>query len=307
MADPSPLIQRRTGTTPVADVVRVELPHTEPLPLVVDSPHSGMEWPPDFTPSASRAAILTTWDAWVDALWASAPDVGATLVHASFPRAYIDVNRSEDDLDPALIDGRWPYPVNPTVYSERGMGLIRRDALPDVPMYERPLSVETVERRITTHYRPYRATLRDRLDTLHAAHGAVWLLDCHSMKSRGNRMNVDAGAARPDIVVSDRRGTSAGAMHTAWVADWFRAHGFDTRVNDPYQGGDLVRTFGQPAQQRHAIQIEINRARYMDEAAVARAPGFDLLQRTLGVFLRDFRAHLRTALAGLGAPGGAAR
>lgn len=294
---------------PVADVLRVEFPRTEPLPLVVDSPHSGMAWPADFTPAAPEAAILSTWDAWVEELWASAPDVGATLVHARFPRAYIDVNRSEDDLDLALIDGRWPHPTYPTAYSARGMGLIRRDALPGVPMYDRALSVETVEHRLRAYCRPYRAALRDRLDALHAAHGAVWLLDCHSMKSRGNRMNVDAGAARPDIVVSDRRGTSAGAAHTAWVADWFRAHGFDTRVNDPYQGGDLVRTFGHPEQQRHAIQVEINRARYMDETAVARAQGFDALQQALAAFLRDFAAYLRVVLGSLddGAPAGATR
>jgi N-formylglutamate deformylase len=299
MADPSPHIPRRTGTTPVADAVRVELPRAVPVPLVVDSPHSGMVWPADFRPAAPDAAILTTWDAWVEELWAGAPDAGATLVHARFPRAYIDVNRGDDDLDLALVDGAWPHPTHPTGYSERGMGLIRRDALPGVPMYDHALSVDAVEHRLSAYYRPYRAALRDRLDALHAEHGAVWLLDCHSMKSRGNRMNVDAGAARPDIVISDRRGTSAGEAHTTWVAEWFRAHGFDTRVNDPYQGGDLARTFGRPAQQRHAIQVEVNRARYMDEAAVARHQGFAALQEELAAFLSDFAAHLRAVLGSL--------
>lgn len=280
----------------MADAVCVELPRVQQVPLVVSSPHSGMVWPPDFTPRASEQAILTTWDAWVDELWSAAPDAGATLVHARFPRAYIDVNRSEADLDLALIDGAWPHAAQPTGYSARGMGLIRRDALPGVPMYDRALRVDAVEHRLAAYYRPYRAALRERLDALRAACGAVWLLDCHSMKSHGNRMNVDAGAARPDVVISDRRGRSAAEEHTAWVADWFGAHGFATRVNDPYQGGDLVRTFGRPDEQRHAIQVEINRARYMDESAVARHQGFDALQQQLGVFLRDFTAYLRAAL-----------
>jgi N-formylglutamate deformylase len=276
----------------MAEPVAIALPEGEGLPLVVDSPHSGMVWPADFAPAAPDEAILTTWDAWVDELWADAPEAGATLMHARFPRAYVDVNRGEEDLDAALLEGEWPHPLAATGYTQRGMGLIRRDALPGVPMYDRRLRVDEVERRLATCYRPYRAAVGARLDALHAAHGAVWLLDCHSMKSRGNRMNVDDGAARPDVVVSDRRGTTADPAHTAWVAEWFRAQGFGTRMNDPYQGGDLVRTFGAPGARRHAIQLELNRALYMDEAAVARHAGFAALRSALRTFVREFAEHV---------------
>lgn len=259
-------------------------------PIVVDSPHSGMTWPPDFQPSASRHAIHTTWDAFVDELWGDAPLAGATLISASFPRAYIDVNRAVDDIDAALLAEPWPVPLTPTAYTARGMGLIRRNALPDEPMYDRKLSLAEVQHRIANYYRPYRETVQARLDALHARFGAVWHVNCHSMKSRGNAMNVDNGAVRPNVVLGDRRGTTADSALTAWAAEWFDARGFSVSVNEPYQGGDLVRSTGAPAQHRHSIQIELNRALYMDEAAFARGPRFDEIRTLCG----DFVAALAT-------------
>lgn len=260
--------------------------------LVVDSPHSGMTWPPDFHPAAPREAILTTWDAFVDELWRGAVDAGATLVQATFPRAYLDVNRADDDLDPALLSEPWPGTLRPSDYSRRGMGLIRRLALPGVPMYDAPLTVAAVQHRLDTCYTPYRDALAACLARRQAEHGEVWHVNAHSMKSRGNAMNIDAGAARPDVVVSDRDGRTADPAHTAWIAAWLRARGFTVQVNDPYKGGDLVARFGTPARGLHSIQIEINRARYMDEATCQRHAGFDEVQRALTDLARDMAAFV---------------
>jgi len=260
-------------------------------PIVVDSPHSGMQWPPDFAPVASPTAIQTTWDAFVDELWADAPTAGATLIAATFPRAYVDVNRAADDIDPELLAEPWPEPLTPTDYTRRGMGLIRRNALPTVPMYDRPLLVREVQHRIDAYYRPYRAALRARLDALHVAFGTVWHIDCHSMKSRGNAMNVDNGAARPDVVVSDRHGTTADPAETAWAAEWFGARGLSAQVNVPYQGGDLVRSTGAPTNGRHSIQVELNRALYMDEAAFERGPRFAEIRTLCGEFVAALAAR----------------
>ena len=260
--------------------------------LVVDSPHSGMTWPPDFRPAAPRDAILTTWDAFVDELWRGAVDAGATLLCATFPRAYVDVNRAADDLDPALLSEPWPQPPAPSDYSRRGMGLIRRLALPGVPMYDAPLTVAAVQHRLDACYTPYRDALAACLARRHAEHGEAWHVNAHSMKSRGNAMNVDAGAPRPDFVVSDREGRTADPAHTAWIAAWLRARGYSVQVNDPYKGGDLVARFGAPARGLHSIQIEINRARYMDEATCERHAGFDEVQRVLTMLARDIAAHL---------------
>lgn len=271
-------------------------PSAEALPLVVDSPHSGMVWPPGWAPVAPRAAILTTWDAFVDELWSDAPAAGASLLTASFPRAFIDANRAESDIDPQLLGGAWPAPLAPTAYSERGMGLIRRDALPGVPMYDAPLSVTELEMRLRDYYRPYRAVLRSALDAAHARHGGVWHLNCHSMKSRGNAMNVDAGSTRPDVVVSDGRGASADPVLTGWAAEWFRHEGLSAQVNDPYTGGDLVRTFGAPGQGRHSVQIELNRALYLDEAAFARGPRFGEVRALCARFVQALSARVRAEI-----------
>jgi N-formylglutamate deformylase len=267
-------------------------PTAPPVGVVVDSPHSGMEWPADFRPAAPPDTILTTWDAFVDELWAGAPAAGATLVSARFPRAYIDVNRAADDLDPELIEGEWPAPIRPSDYTRRGMGLVRRLALPGVPMYDRRLAPVEIQARLDRCYHPYRAALAGEINRLHASFGTVIHVNAHSMKSRGNEMNVDSGEIRPDVVVSDRHGTTADPGFTAWAAAWFREHGFNAQVNTPYQGGDLVASFGDPRRGRHSIQIELNRARYMDEARFVRTPGFDAVQRTLARFVHTLAARV---------------
>ncbi|MEP7381297.1 MAG: N-formylglutamate amidohydrolase [Gemmatimonadota bacterium] len=264
---------------------RIAEPTVAPAAVLVDSPHSGMEWPADFCTVAPRDAISTTWDAFVDELWSGAPAAGATLIVARFPRAYIDANRAVDDIDSELLAEPWPSLLAPTAYSERGMGLIRRSALPGVPMYDRLLRVDEVQRRIATCHAPYRAALDQELSRLHAQFGVVWHINAHSMKSRGNAMNLDAGAARADVVVSDRRGMTADPAHTRWVADWFRARGYRTRVNDPYQGGDIVACAGDPATGRHSVQVEFNRALYMDEATISRGTRFAELQACCTAFL----------------------
>ena len=251
-----------------------------------------MLWPADFSPAAPREAILTTWDAFVDELWGDAPGAGATLLAATFPRAYVDANRAEDDIDPELLAAPWPSPLTPTAYTRRGMGLIRRNALPDVPMYDRLLTVSEVRSRIENYYTVYRRALGETIAAAHERSGAVWHLSCHSMKSRGNAMNVDSGAERPDFVVSDRRGATADPAHTRWVADWLSARGFSVKVNDPYLGGDLVRTFGAPAAGRHSIQVEISRALYMNEAAFTRGPRFEEVRSLLGSLVADLAARV---------------
>jgi N-formylglutamate deformylase len=277
----------------VPQAVIIEPPRGVAVPVVVESPHSGMEFPADFRPSASYTAIQTTWDAFVDELWGDAPAAGATLMCATFPRAYVDVNRAEDDIDETLLGEPWPVALTPTDYTKRGMGLIRRHALPDVPMYDRALTVAEVQGRIESYYRPYREALRRELDAVHARMGIVFHVDCHSMKSRGNAMNIDNGAARPDFVISDRHGTTAAPEHTAWACEWFRARGFTVQMNVPYQGGDLVRSFGAPSAGRHSIQIEINRGIYMNEAAFTRGAQFDAIRDHCAAFVRALgeRAH----------------
>lgn len=269
------------------------------VPLVVDSPHSWPHWPAGIDTLARPEELMTSCDAYVDELWSDGvADVGGALLVAQFHRAYIDANRSELDVDTDLIDGTWPHPVDPSDRTRRGMGLIRRYVLPRVPLYGRRLTVQEVESRIDTLHRPYRRALSEMLDHAHTRYGCVWHVNCHSMKSVGNAMNVDCGAPRPDIVVSDspRGASSASPEFTRWVAERFGSYGYAVTVNTPYTGGDIVHTSGAPAQHRHSIQIEINRALYLDEAAFAKHGGFTRLKGHLTLFVQELTQYIRCRL-----------
>lgn len=256
-------------------------PEGQSQPLVFDSPHSSCQFPEHPALNANPNQLKTGWDAFVEELWMPAVDMGASLIAANFSRMYIDPNRAATDIDDALLAEPWPLNAQPTPYSERGMGLIRRFALPDIPMYNRSLSVADIQSRIKNYYTPYHEKLAKRLQHLRKQFGSVWHIDCHSMKSKGNAMNIDAGTARPDIVVSDAKGTSSSPEFTEVVADAFKRLGFHTSVNHPYQGGHIVRQYGQPEQGVNSIQIELNRRLYMHEAAFEKSERFNELQHKL--------------------------
>ncbi len=267
------------------------------LPMVLDSPHSSQIMPPDMHCVAPPEALRSGCDAWVDELWGGALAHGATLLAADFHRTYIDANRNRLDIDPELLAEPWPEPVQVSAKSLAGMGLIRRLALPGVPMYDRLLSVAQVRHRLDAYYLPYHAQLEALLDSAWHKHGKVWHVDCHSMKSVGNAMNDDAGIARPDFVVSDRDGTSANPMFTAWVAQRFTDMGYRVSVNKPYRGAELVAAYSSPATGRHSIQIELNRKLYMDEERFERHDGFRVLQANLRKFAGQWADYVREQLA----------
>jgi N-formylglutamate deformylase len=252
-------------------------PEGKRLPLVFDSPHSGTDVPPHVQPAAPREALMTGSDLFVDRLYGAAPRHGCALIAANFPRWMIDPNRAPDDLDVELIEGTWPGPVNPGRKTLQGMGVIRRYALPDMPVYGRKLTVAEIQRLFREHYDPYHAAVKGELDECYARFGAVWHVDCHSMKSRGNAMNDDPGRERPDVVIGDLEGRSADPAFVACAADTLRGMGYRVNINDPYKGAQLIRAYSDPARQRHSIQIEVNRALYMDEERFEPHQGFDKL------------------------------
>lgn len=266
------------------------------LPLVIDSPHSWPHWPEEVPTLAPWAAIQSSWDAHVDALWAQAAGGRAPVLSARFHRSLIDVNRARDDIDPTMLDAPWPGPLAPSDKSERGFGLIRRLALPGVPMYQQALSVSEVEQRLAVYYDPYHAALSSLIENCHQQFGHCLHLDCHSMKSVGNAMNLDQGLARPDVVVSDLYGQSAAPEVTQLVADLLRAQGLCVAINTPYQGAELIRRHGQPTRHCHSLQIELNRALYMDEALFTLTPGHGLLVQALRRMLDALAGEIHTLL-----------
>jgi N-formylglutamate deformylase len=271
-------------------------PQGAPLPLVFDSPHSGTEFPDYVRPSAPRAALMTGSDLFVERLYGAAPRLGCALIACNFPRWMIDPNRAPDDLDVALIEGAWPGPVNPGRKTLQGMGVIRRYALPEVPVYDRKLTVAEIQRLFREHYDPYHAAVKGELDACHARFGAVWHVDCHSMKSRGNAMNDDPGRERPDVVIGDLEGKSADPAFVACAADTLRGMGYRVNINDPYKGAQLIRAYSNPSLGRHSMQIEVNRALYMDEARFEPHQGFGKLAGNFGKLIEALAVFVRQRL-----------
>lgn len=278
-------------------VLRRDDPSGTIVPLVFDSPHSGIAYPADFRFAASFDVLRTAEDTWVDELYAVAPALGATMLAAEFPRSYIDVNRDLGDLDPQLLDERWPGELNPGEKTKLGIGLIRRLARPGIPVYDRKLSVAEIEARIATYYRPYHEELAAILDARHRHFGAVFHVDCHSMASKGSDMTPDGAVQRADFVIGDRDGTSCSRAFTDTVVANLRGHGYDVRVNDPYKGVEILRRHGRPGEARHSLQIEINRNLYMDEVTRAKNGGFARLQAQIGGLIGHLADFARTNIA----------
>jgi N-formylglutamate amidohydrolase len=263
------------------------------LPLVLDSPHSGTQYPADFDHLPPRAVVRRAEDTYVETLFAAAPDAGATLIEALFPRAYIDPNRHLSDMDPAVVSEPWPGPLAPSRKTELGIGLVWRLAHGGVPMYARPLSVADVERRIALCYEPYHAAVAAALDERHRRFGAVWHLNCHSMPAVGDVMSDDPGRPRAEFVLGDRDTTTCEPEFTAFVAATLSGMGYEVAINDPYKGVELVRRHGRPAERRHSLQIEINRRLYMDETNLERNAGFAALQADLARLLEALADYVR--------------
>jgi N-formylglutamate deformylase len=264
--------------------------------LLYDSPHSGRYYPPDFESNASRLELRRGEDAYVDELLANAPALGAHLLVANYPRCYIDVNRAENDIDSGMLAEPWPTPLVPTDKTLRGLGLIRRYVVPGVIAQARLLTVREVEARLARVYRPYHNTLDNLVSELRAAHPVVWHIDWHSMKSVGNARTPDGpGARRPDFVVSDGRATTASSRVTGLVVETLRGFGYTVAVNDPYIGGSIVRRIGAPARGIHSVQVEINRALYLDEARVEMTTSAAQLTSNIDQVTRMLLAALTTS------------
>lgn len=280
----------------IDDVVVRHDPVGPAVPLLFDSPHSGTRYPADFNFICPFPQLRQAEDTHVDELFAMVPDLGATYLCALFPRSYIDVNRAPDDIDPAMLDGTWPVPVNPSPKSGAGMGLVRHLCRPGVPMYDGKLPVSVVQDRLENYWRPYHDLLSETLDGLHATFGAVYHINCHSMPS----FVIGPERQSPDFVIGDRDGSTAERGFTRLVADTLRSMGYAVRLNDPYKGVELVRRYSNPARGRHSLQLEIDRRLYMDEDTLEPHAGFQELRAnltTLVGIIRDYTLERTARLA----------
>lgn len=232
------------------------------IPLMLDSPHSGRDYPDDFAHACPRDALERAEDNYVDVLLDGVVGHGATLLCALFPRTYIDVNRAEDDIDIDLLAERWPGPIAPTARSHAGIGLIRRVVRPGLPVYDHPLNVAEIQTRLNRYYHPYHTVLHERIDDLHYRYGQVWHLNMHSMPSLPL---TPLSVPQPDFVIGDRDGTSCNLDFRHFMRETLKAMGYRVAINHPYKGVEIIRRTARPDTGRHAIQLEINKALYWDE------------------------------------------
>ena len=258
---------------------RLARPARQTVPLVFASPHSGRAYPASFVAAArlDPLALRRSEDGFVDELFAAAPEQGAPLLAATFPRVFCDVNREPWELDPGMFDEPLPSWVNtasPRVGA--GLGTIARVVATGEAVYRRKLTFREAEERIRRFWQPYHAALAALIAETRDEFGACLLIDCHSMPTHP----AQAGNP-PDFVLGDAHGTSCALRATRLVDEALADMGYRVRRNDPYAGGYVTRHYGQPREGVHALQIEVARPLYMDEERIERLPCMSALRADL--------------------------
>ncbi|WP_227458749.1 N-formylglutamate amidohydrolase [Cupriavidus pauculus] len=288
--------QAVTGDAPGGPFT-LALPEGDAIPLVCDSPHSGVFYPSDFDAAVPLHRLRGGEDTHIDTLWAAIPKVGGTLIGATFPRVYIDPNRTLDDLDPDLLAEPWPTPLSPGEKTRLGYGLIWRKLDAATPIYGRKLTVAEVRNRIERYYRPYHAALAEAVEAAYRKFGALWHLNLHSMPNNAyERLKIVSPRPLADFVLGDRDGTTCEPGIVDLVEGQLRGMGYTVARNDPYKGVQLIAQIGRPAERRNSLQIEIRRPLYMDEATKAPNDGFSSLQRDLASLSAAVAAYIRDRL-----------
>lgn len=263
------------------------MPERRLTSVVFASPHSGCDYPDSFLTSSvlDEHTIRSSEDAFVEDLLDCAPALGAPLLAARAPRAYVDVNRGADELDPAVINGIRPSAHNPRVAS--GLGVIPRVVAGGRAIYSGKVPLDEAEARIDSIWRPYHHCLQSLLESALVQFGEAILLDMHSMPHEAMDSIVAAGAKRPEIVIGDRFGAAAASSIVEHIEAAFAGAGFRTLRNAPFAGAYITQTYGRPSRGMHAVQIEIDRSLYMNEREIRPNGNYLGFKRILGGILEE--------------------
>lgn len=265
-----------------AAAIRCTRPVRRTAPYVFASPHSGRQYSESFLSESSlpERLLRRSEDAYVDLLIAEAPRLGASLVCADFPRSFVDVNRHQRDMDRTMFnDAPESDQKAETARGRAGLGVVPRIAADGQPIYDHPLPYQDARSRIETYYKPYHALLEGELNDARDQFGDAFLVDCHSMPS--------ASVRHVDIVLGDRFGQSCHPALTALAEAAFRKHGLRVVRNRPYAGGYVTEYYGKPESGTQALQVEINRGLYLDEARVQLRKDFESIQQIMTEWMRE--------------------
>jgi N-formylglutamate deformylase len=254
---------------------------------VFASPHSGRDYPQSFLRRTrlNEITVRSSEDAYVDQLFDCAPRAGAPLLRAGAPRAFVDLNRGPEELDPALIEGVARQGHNPRVAS--GLGVIPRVVANGRAIYSGKIPLAEARHRIDTFWRPYHEALKGQLDQAHLMFGQALLIDCHSMPHEAMDSVASRGRHRPEIVLGDRFGAAADGEIVDRIEAAFTRAGLVVTRNTPFAGAYIAQAYGRPARGRHAVQIEIDRALYMNERLIRPNANFEPFRRLMRGVIRE--------------------
>ena len=271
---------------PTSQTYYLSEPHRFSTAAVFSSPHSGAEYPSDLVKRShlTPKQLRSSEDAFVDQLFGAAPGCGAPLISARYPRAWIDLNRAPDEIDPALVAGAPRAPRSPRINA--GLGVIPRVVSESRVIMHGKIAMSEAERRITACYHPYHMRLRALLDRAHAMAGMAVLFDCHSMPHDALLGAPRVRGATPEIVLGDRFGASCDRWLIDAALELFVSAGFRVARNTPFAGGYITQAYGRPSRGFHAIQIEIDRSIYMIEGEIEKRPDFANVQRQISDIVR---------------------
>ncbi len=275
------------------------MPARRNTPVVFSSPHSGRVYSRAFRRAAiiGHKALRSSEDAFIDMLFASAPEHGAPLLAATAPRAWIDLNRGTDELDPALVRGVREMSLNPRISS--GLGVIPRVVSGGRAIYRGKIPRSEAEARIRDYWHPYHQALDELLGQSHAQFGQAILIDCHSMPHEALKTMCRRDRPSPEIVIGDRFGCSASAEIVDQVEAAFAATGLRVARNKPFAGAYIAQKYGRPSQMQSVVQIEIDRALYMNEAELRPNGNYAHFKRLLDAVISEIVAlgQEKTAMA----------
>lgn len=262
-------------------------PERRTTSVVFASPHSGRDYSWSFLRRSrlNEHSVRSSEDAFVDQLFDCAPQMGAPFIMAGAPRAYVDLNRSVDELDPALIEGIAKSGHNPRVAS--GLGVIPRVVANGQAIYDGKLSRSEAQQRIETFWKPYHRALSGQLDQAHMMFGEAILIDCHSMPHEAMDSLAGVAPRRPEVVIGDRFGASARGEIVDRIEAAFTAVGLSVVRNTPFAGAYVAQHYGRPAKGRHAVQIEIDRSLYMNEQLIRPNGNFESFRRLIRSVVAD--------------------
>jgi N-formylglutamate deformylase len=264
-----------------AQAYQLSEPSGTPCQAVCSSPHSGRFYPREFVRHSRLGALelRASEDAFVDRLFGTAPIYGAPLISAVVPRAYVDLNRGAEELDPSVVEGVRATGLNPRIAA--GLGVIPRVVAEGAVIYARKISRRNATDRLARYHTPYHDALAGLMRRARTLHGSALLFDCHSMPRDALRSVPRVRGRRPEIVLGDRFGSSAAHWIVAEVQGAFEAEGFTVVRNVPFAGGYITQRYGRPGQGWHGIQIEIDRGLYLDERRIEPLGCFNAVQSAI--------------------------